>query len=73
MRRGVGVWPRVMKRENKGLCNGRRRERCTVGVGRRNEGALQWLRERAQKRLEEREKMGRKISGPSNGNKTGTY
>jgi hypothetical protein len=40
MRSGVGVWPRIMKRENKGLCNGRRRERCTVGVGRCNEVAL---------------------------------
>jgi hypothetical protein len=28
----VGVWLRVMKRENMGLCNGRRRERCTGSV-----------------------------------------
>ena len=28
----MGVWPRVMKRENMGLCNGRRRERCTSSV-----------------------------------------
>jgi hypothetical protein len=28
----VGVWLRVMKRENMGLCNGRRRERCPGSV-----------------------------------------
>jgi hypothetical protein len=27
MRSGVGVWPRVMKRENQGLCNGRERKK----------------------------------------------
>jgi hypothetical protein len=32
MRTNVGVWPRVMKRENMGLCNGRRREQCTSSV-----------------------------------------
>ena len=65
MRSGVGVWPRVIKRENMGLwerkravyglCNGREQERETE---------KHWRRER--------EKIGRKEErGPSNGNKLG--
>jgi hypothetical protein len=51
----VGVWPRVMKRENMGLCNGRRRERCTGSV------MAESKRERSREASGgEREKMGRK-------------
>jgi hypothetical protein len=45
----VGVWPRVMKRENMGLCNGRRRERCTGSVMAKSKREKQrniWRRER---------------------------
>ena len=44
----MGVWPRVMKRENMGLCNGREQER----------EAEKRLEERERER--ERERMGRK-------------
>ena len=67
MRSGVGVWPRVMKRENR-----RRREErelssvLYMGVGRRNEGALpSIMAERKKERqvsgiISEREKTGKR-------------
>ena len=58
MRTGVGVWLRVMKRENMGLCNGREQEREAE--------------KRLEERERERE-WGEKERGPNNGNKTGTH
>jgi hypothetical protein len=62
MRSGVGVWwPRVMKRENQGLCNGREKKE-------REKQRSVWRREREKER-----KWGEKERGPNNDNKTGTH
>ena len=69
MRTNVGVWPRVMKRENMGLCNGRRRERCTSSV------MAESKRERSKEASggERERKWGeKKEHRPSNGNKLGS-
>jgi hypothetical protein len=47
MRSGMGVWPRVMKRENQGLCYDREKER--------EKQRSVWRRERKREK-----KMGRK-------------